>query len=176
MDSIDELLAKLKADAQNRQPKQPDSKRAQPAEKGIDSLLQEIEQNPSIASPLPNEARLTQNATPQEPQPNSSDSLLEQVRSQYEQQDQQAAERQAEAEQQAQRARAQQAKEKQQRLEQLRTQRRAELTEQAATWLKNLNPKSNEGRWFEEFACNYSSRLEAAIDYLEALSEVDLEP
>lgn len=67
--------------------------------------------------------------------------------------------------------RQQDAQEKQRRLEQLRQQRRAELAKQAKTWLKKLNPRSTEGQWFEEFACNYESREEAAIDYLEALEE-----
>ncbi|MFM2429708.1 MAG: hypothetical protein RLZZ511_921 [Cyanobacteriota bacterium] len=77
--------------------------------------------------------------------------------------------RQAEIE----REQAHQAKIKQQRLEQLRSQRREALRQTAAQWLKQLKPKSDEGRWFEEFACNYESRLEAAIDYLEALEEVN---
>lgn len=61
---------------------------------------------------------------------------------------------------------------KQQRLEQLKRQRRAELTKKAAQWLRSLDLKSSEGQWFEEFACNYPSQLEAAIDYLEALQEL----
>jgi hypothetical protein len=66
-----------------------------------------------------------------------------------------------------------QAKLKQQRLEQLRSQRREALRPTAVQWLKQLQPKSDEGRWFAEFACNYESSLEAAIDYLEALEEVN---
>jgi hypothetical protein len=61
---------------------------------------------------------------------------------------------------------------KAQRLEQLRARRREELSSIAQEWLAKLSAKSEEGRWFEEFACNYESRLEAAIDYLEALQEV----
>jgi hypothetical protein len=33
----------------------------------------------------------------------------------------------------------------------------------AAEWLKKLDPLCGEGLWFEEFAKNYASRLEAAI-------------
>lgn len=61
---------------------------------------------------------------------------------------------------------------KAQRLEKLRVRRREELGSMAQEWLATLSVKSEEGRWFEEFACNYESRLEAAIDYLEALQEV----
>lgn len=47
--------------------------------------------------------------------------------------------------------------------------RRKQLTLKAKEWLKNLDPTSDEGFWFEEFAYSYESKLEAAIDYLEAL-------
>jgi Mg2+ and Co2+ transporter CorA len=48
--------------------------------------------------------------------------------------------------------------------------RRKQLTIKAKQWLKNLDPNSDEGFWFEQFADSYQSKLEAAIDYLEALS------
>ncbi|MDY6783115.1 MAG: hypothetical protein SW833_11310 [Cyanobacteriota bacterium] len=51
-----------------------------------------------------------------------------------------------------------------------RQQRRKALTRKAEMWLKGLDAYSDEGLWFEEFAYSYSSRLEAAIDYLEALT------
>ena len=43
------------------------------------------------------------------------------------------------------------------------------LTRKAEAWLKKLDPNSEEGFWFEQFALSYSSKLEAAIDYLKAL-------
>ncbi len=58
------------------------------------------------------------------------------------------------------------------KLEEQREQRRkAALQQQAQQWLKNLNPNSEEGRWFEEFSYSYESKLAAAIDYLEAMRE-----
>ncbi|MEB3225650.1 MAG: hypothetical protein VKJ86_07580 [Synechococcus sp.] len=39
----------------------------------------------------------------------------------------------------------------------------------AETWLKELDPLSNEGLWFMEFAKSYNDRLSAAIEYLQAL-------
>jgi hypothetical protein len=63
---------------------------------------------------------------------------------------------------------------RQHRLQRLKAQRRQELVKPAKQWLRQLNSRSTEGRWFDEFACNYDSRLEAAIDYLEALTEVDV--
>jgi len=38
-----------------------------------------------------------------------------------------------------------------------------QFTQEANEWLKKLDPLSGEGLWFEEFAKNYPSRLEAAI-------------
>ncbi len=62
-----------------------------------------------------------------------------------------------------------------QRREELRERRRKEaLREQAQQWLKNLHLNSEEGRWFEEFSYSYESKLEAAIDYLEAMRETGL--
>jgi hypothetical protein len=146
MDPIDELLSKLQPQLEpHRKSEVPPST---PVSGSIDQLLKDLDQKD-----------LDQTATPKElPQ----DSCLEEVRSQYEQQDQAEGERLE-----------QETREKQRRLRQLKAQRRAELAEKALDWLKQLNPKSSEGRWFEEFACGYSSRVEAAIDYLEALSEVD---
>jgi len=84
--------------------------------------------------------------------------LLAEVKGQYEVQDgieQAARQQQLVAEQQRQ-AQAQQA-------------RRAALTRTAQDWLRSLDPLSTEGLWFNQFAEQYASRLEAAIDYLAAL-------
>jgi hypothetical protein len=45
------------------------------------------------------------------------------------------------------------------------------LRKKAQEWLKQLKPNSDEALWFEEFAYSYESRVEAAIDYLEAIRE-----
>lgn len=39
----------------------------------------------------------------------------------------------------------------------------------AIAWLKQLDPLSNEGLWFEEFAGHYPSKIDAAIEYLQTL-------
>ncbi len=57
---------------------------------------------------------------------------------------------------------------KQQELEKQRQEKL--LTRKAEAWLKNLDPYSDEGFWFEQFALSYPSKLEAAIDYLKALT------
>ena len=62
-----------------------------------------------------------------------------------------------------------------QRREELRERRRKEaLREKAQEWLKNLNMRSEEGKWFEEFSYSYEDKLQAAIDYLEAMRESGL--
>lgn len=59
--------------------------------------------------------------------------------------------------------------------EELRERKRKEaLREKAKEWLKNLNPRSEEGKWFEEFSHSYEDKLKAAIDYLDAMRESGL--
>ena len=62
---------------------------------------------------------------------------------------------------------------KRQRQQELQLKAQQELRSGAQRWLETLDPKSVEGCWFDDFGCNYDSRLEAAIAYLEALQEVD---
>jgi hypothetical protein len=62
-----------------------------------------------------------------------------------------------------------------QQREELRDRRRQEaLREEAKTWLLKLNPRSEEGKWFQEFSYSYENKLQAAIDYLEAMQETGL--
>lgn len=56
---------------------------------------------------------------------------------------------------------------KQQELEQIKAQQLEVLQKQAKDWLGKLDPFSSEGLWFERFAEGYSSKLEAAIEYLQ---------
>ncbi|MEL6929104.1 MAG: hypothetical protein AAFO95_10745 [Cyanobacteria bacterium J06600_6] len=82
--------------------------------------------------------------------------------------------RQAAAEQAAAQRRQQELIELQQR-EELRNKRRKEaLREDAKKWLDKLHPNSEEGRWFTEFSYSYENKLQAAIDYLEAMRETGL--
>jgi hypothetical protein len=48
--------------------------------------------------------------------------------------------------------------------------RRKALVKQAEQWLNKLDPYSDEGFWFQQFAESYESKLEAAIDYLDVLN------
>ncbi len=45
-------------------------------------------------------------------------------------------------------------------------QARAALEASVNTWLERLDPYSDDGFWFEQFAAGYASRLEAAIAFL----------
>jgi hypothetical protein len=155
MDPIDKLLSSLG----DRPAPAPRPSADTPSQRSIDDLLSNLDDSPapvSVPAPVPAPAPISAPAPMR---------LLETMQSEYAQQ-------QAEAELERQR----QAQQKARRLEQLQQQRRAELAETAAQWLRSLNPKSSEGQWFEEFACNYESRLEAAIDYLEALREAGSKP
>lgn len=50
---------------------------------------------------------------------------------------------------------------------------RREKVRQAQVWLKNLSKDSDERFWFDQFAFKYSSRIDAAIDYLQVVNEFD---
>ncbi|MBP0027947.1 salt stress protein, Slr1339 family [Roseofilum sp. Guam] len=55
--------------------------------------------------------------------------------------------------------------------EKKRRQQRESLKPRAREWLARLDTYSDEGFWFDSFAQGYSDRLEAALDYLQALEE-----
>ena len=52
-------------------------------------------------------------------------------------------------------------------------QTRRQKVRQAQVWLKNLDKNSDERYWFDQFAFKYGSRIDAAIDYLQAVSQFD---
>ncbi|HEY9699719.1 MAG TPA: hypothetical protein V6D10_20835 [Trichocoleus sp.] len=181
-DSIDDLLAQVKAQYgdevnQVKQSPLPQSlptappiqsaaqETSQPSgssPKSLDSLLAELEGKPA---PLPpsGSMQLSQPAIDQKsylptplPATNlAADPLLTQLKAKYSELD-----RAAELEQQKQR------EAEQRRQEKLRQQQQATSIKRAEEWLKTLDSKGGEGAWFEEFAAKYSSRIEAAIDYL----------
>ncbi|MBD1825507.1 hypothetical protein H6F51_23850 [Cyanobacteria bacterium FACHB-DQ100] len=143
MNSIDKLLKSL-----NNEPSEPHpASETKPARLSIDGLLKQIDAQPQAPQPL----------TASNP-----DFLFDQLKQEHQETLRQEALRLQ-----------QQAQQKQERLEQLKQQRRQALAVRAEEWLKNLDSNSSEGQWFEEFACHYESRMVAAIDYLEALQEVD---
>ncbi|MFN6463436.1 MAG: salt stress protein, Slr1339 family [Nostoc sp. DedVER02] len=52
------------------------------------------------------------------------------------------------------------------RQEKIKAKQLEALKVQAKEWLSKVDPLSSEGLWFERFAESYSSKLEAAIEYL----------
>ncbi len=147
MESIDDLLAQVKAEYQEQeQAKQPQQK----------PLFQEEE----FKSPPPVSSTYQPQPSQQKWVSAAEDNLLAQVKAEFEEQ--------ARAEE---LKKQQQLREEQLLKEQRRKREREALTQEATEWLKNLNLRSEEGLWFEEFAYSYPSKLEAAIDYLQALRE-----
>jgi hypothetical protein len=143
MDSLDRLLAQLKAE--NRESAEPELKK----DSCLDNLLsdfqaesEQIEQQTSSRSV------------------SSLDNLLVEVKEQYKEQDRS---EELRKQQELQQEKIRQQKLKAQQLEELKT--------QAKVWLEKLEPLSSEGLWFEKFAEKYPSKLEAAIDYLQELKE-----
>jgi hypothetical protein len=116
-------------------------------------------------------ANLSPNADPPKLQVSGSvDPLIERIKAEQ-------VELEQEKQQEIDRDRNQKEQSKQQRLEQLKQQRLAALHHRAEAWLANLAQNSAEGRWFDEFACNYNNKVEAAIAYLDALEGLnDLHP
>jgi hypothetical protein len=190
---MDDLLAQLKAEFEPQQPnaQKPQAlKSQQPPQKSSDSasmeqmlaeLRTELESgrnrpgNPpkQQATPINNQADVT-NAK------NNRQRLNAIIDADYQQQAEKREAKLAEIKRQEEAKIAEQKRRQQelieaQRREELRERRRKQaLREQAQQWLKNLHLNSEEGRWFEEFSYSYESKLEAAIDYLEAMRETGL--
>ncbi len=202
-DDIDRLLAELKAKHNQETPvasQNPPVSQADPhssATMSLDALLNQLtdstkravrtqlsQQMPRSPQPAPFPAAISTSVVPSPMVPDvpmlpelapPADPLLSQMKAEHEAMERLARQRQERQQREAAARQQREAAAKQRRLEALRAQRRAELTEQATAWLKALKPRSEEGKWFEEFACNYESRLEAALDYLEALQAVERE-
>jgi TolA-binding protein len=182
MDSVDKLLAELKATHQSPVPPPPVSQTSARPVASLDDLLSQLgedqkrsvrswlsHQPPVSVQPSGRPSELTSESRRRSPE----DLLLAQLKSDYEAHDRVIEQQRQQELQAAEQQRQRQERDKQRRLDQLRQQRRAELAQQAEAWLKQLSPRTEEGLWFEEFACSYESRREAAIDYLEALQEVN---
>jgi hypothetical protein len=161
MESIDDLLAQIKAEYQEPKSNQPPKKK---------SLLDEAE----FAKP-------TSGSRSYQPPPPSQtwlspaeENLLADLKAEFKQQEQAEEIKKQEQLRQEQLRQEQQLREEKLRSQQREQKRREALTQQANEWLQKLNPKSEEGLWFEEFSDSYPSKLEAAIDYMQALGETSL--
>ncbi len=145
MDSIDKLLSQIKADYQTPA-KTPQLPKQQPTiaplkpKSDIDNLLKEVKAN---LSNLSTKSKSLENNPP------VIGSILSQVKANYDKQDQA------------------QAQLKQQQLQAEKLKQIETLKIRAKSWLKQLDPLSTEGLWFERFAEGYQTKVEAAINYLQ---------
>lgn len=141
MDEIDKLLSQIKADYQET-PKTPQQSKTLPIQPNadVDNLLTEVKGD---FFNLQSTSKSSTN------NPSAIDSILSQVKANYDEQD---------------KARSQL---EQQQLAAERSKQIEILKLSAKDWLKQLDPLSTEGLWFEQFAEGYPTKLEAAINYLQ---------
>jgi hypothetical protein len=158
MESIDDLLAQVKAEYQEENTEHLPQKQPLFSE-------EELQFPPSISSTYQSQTAQHNSLTSAE------ENLLADVRAEFEEREKVEELKKQQQLQEEQLRQEQQIREQQRREEQRRQRKREALTKEATDWLKKLNPRSEEGLWFEEFSYSYSSKLEAAIDYLEALRE-----
>ncbi len=142
MDEIDKLLSEIKADDRKTAKipsQQPKAPPIQPIS-DLDRLLAEVQAD---FNNLPTASKSLKNNSP------AIDNILSQVKADCDEQDR--------AESQI----------KQQQLEAEKLKQIETLKTRAKEWLKQLDPLSTEGLWFERFAESYPTKIEAAINYLQ---------
>ena len=180
MSEMDKLLAQLKAEYEQEKPSSKPSSSAtplpqkskhkleDPSNQKLNSLLSDLKaeftgEQPQKLNKPPQKPAKTISATPSSSNrstPLVNDNLIKDLQAEYQ------------AKEQEEQQRRQQELIEQQKREQAKAKRRREaLRQEAQEWLKNLNLNSDEGLWFEEFSYSYDSKLEAAIDYLQAIRE-----
>lgn len=145
MESIDKLLADIKAEYQEKAKNVPGKPQPFSEPTTANKPISEAWQNPIYSVSKSSETDL----------------LLEQIKSEYEQE-----QREEELKKQ------EEIRQEQIRQQQILQQQREAFKKQAEVWLKNLDPLSDEGMWFEELSFKYPSKLEAAIDYLQTLQNL----
>ncbi|MBD2013713.1 hypothetical protein H6F96_06935 [Microcoleus sp. FACHB-53] len=158
MESIDDLLAQVKAEYEEK-------------EMGLKPQKETLFQEQEFQSPPP----ISPTYYSQPVQNNflslAEENLLADVRAEFEEREQAEELKKQQQLREEQLRKEQQLREEQIKEEQKRQKKREALTQEATKWLKKLNPRSEEGLWFEEFSYSYPSKLDAAIDYLTALRE-----
>lgn len=192
--NMDDLLAQLKAEFEPQpQPKKANQPAKSPpppttSQASMNQMLEELRKELESGRGRPNNTPSTppQSSTSAQPQLSAKEAaqarqaLNAVIDRNYQEQAQKREakfaeiKRQAEAKLAEEKRRQQELIEIQQR-EELRDRRRKEaLREEAKTWLAKLDPRSEEGKWFQEFSYSYENKLQAAIDYLEAMQETGL--
>ena len=179
MSEMDELLAQLKAEYKQKKPPSPSPKPSSSATpspqksnhqsgKQLDNLLADLKAEFNPETPKQKDKPPQKRAKPTSVSPSSGNrstptydnNLIESLKEEYQAQ-----------EREEQKRRQQELAARQKREQEKEKRRRQALRQEAQEWLKNLNLNSDEGLWFEEFSYSYDSKLEAAIDYLQAIRE-----
>jgi hypothetical protein len=181
MESIDDLLAQVKAELE------PDQKTPPPKPAYFVTEADLQAPSPTSGNSFPSSSRSFVNDKP-------ADHLLEQLKAEFAEQEQQETalrQQQLREDQKIQERELREAQfrerqdrerqeqhllEQQLREQQKQDRKRQALKQEAEVWLRKLHPNTEEGRWFTEFSYNYPSKLEAAIDYLAALKETKAHP
>lgn len=167
MESIERLLAELKAEYQESQKKSAELKSQEIVQPELLWQANTVPSNQAIETSGENLHF------------SGFDQDLAQVKAEYEKQDRAqevAKQERLLAEDEAQNKGQEVVKQEQQQVEtvvqqQVPVRTHREKVRQAQVWLKNLSKDSDERYWFDRFAFKYSSRIDAAIDYLQAVNE-----
>ena len=190
---MDDLLAQLKNEFEPEQKATPKKSKAQPpqsaSQKSMEEMLSELREELESGTRRPTKRpNTTSSQSPESVKPKQNKQNAAQDRQRlnalidadYQQQAQKREAKLAEIKRQEEvriaeeKRRQQELIEAQKRAELRELRRKKALREKAQQWLKNLNPRSEEGKWFEEFSYSYEDKLQAAIDYLEAMRESGL--
>lgn len=161
MDPIDKLLAEVQAEYQ--EPKTSNRPQNLPNLPNRQNLLEKATEKP-IGKPIGKINQSLPKATKYFTPDRGLDNLLDQVKSEFDETDRCEAEKRAE-----------ELKQEALKQEQIRQAKQEQLRGQAQEWLKSLDPLSDEGFWFEQFAEKYPTRLDAAIAYLEVIPASNLD-
>lgn len=158
MESIDDLLAQVKAEYQE-------------TESGLKPQKQPLFKEEELKSPPPVSSTYYSQPVQSYSLSLAEENLLADVRAEFEEKERAEELKKRQQLREEQLRKEQQIREEKLKEEQRRQRKREALTQEATDWLKKLNPRSEEGLWFEEFSYSYPSKLDAAIDYLTALRE-----
>ncbi|MGK7877767.1 MAG: hypothetical protein AB4426_32020 [Xenococcaceae cyanobacterium] len=164
---LDNLLVQVKAEFEEKK-KPAKSTVTPPAQNQASSLTDdllgevkaEFEEKKTQHRQQPQKSSSARRPSGSQPTQKLENNLLQELQAEYQEKERAEEER-----------RQQQLVKETQRQEQRQQRQRQALVRKAQEWLKNLDPNSDEGLWFEEFSYSYDSKLEAAIDYMEALRE-----
>jgi hypothetical protein len=161
MESIDDLLAQVKAEYQEK-------------DLGVNPQKPPLFQEEEFKSPPPVSSTYVAQPSQQTILSSAEENLLADVKAEFEEKERAEELKRQQQQREEQLRKERQLKEEKLKEEQRQQRKREALEREAEDWLKNLNPRSEEGRWFEEFAYSYPSKLDAAIEYLAALRDTYL--